>query len=173
MSSATSLNRGTINCISAGPWAVTNNTMPAPTPTIDCHRNLLRAPIPRGSWCTSFFQSSNQPITPKPIQVPSAIHTNRLPRSAHNRVDRAIEIKMRAPPIVGVPTLLKWVGGPSGRIVSLICKRPSRSIIRGPTMKQINIAVTTPQIARNVRYRNTLNPLNSTANCSKAQFNIS
>ncbi len=46
----------------------------------------------------------------------TAIHTNGFVRSAHNNVGTNAAIRIRTPPIVGVPALARCDCGPSWRI---------------------------------------------------------
>ena len=73
-----------------------------------CHMNFSREGMPSGSLRTTLRQSSAQPMAPNPKVTIITIQTKRLPRSAHNRVDKAIASKISTPPIVGVPLLIKW-----------------------------------------------------------------
>ena len=75
----------------------------------DCQKNFSRERMPSGSLLTTLRQSSAQPMAPKPSVTPNTIHTKRLVRSNHNKVETAIENKINTPPMVGVPPLLRWV----------------------------------------------------------------
>jgi hypothetical protein len=56
-------------------------------------------------------------MAPKARVTSSATHTARLERSAHSRVAAAMATSSSAPPMVGVPALMRWVSGPSLRTV--------------------------------------------------------
>src|SRR5688572_12295231 len=64
---------------------------------------------------------------------------------------------MSAPPIVGVPDLMRCVDGPSSRTAWPILKAVSLRIIAGPTMKEIASAVSAASTTRSVMYEKTLN----------------
>ena len=64
-----------------------------------------RERIPSGSLRTTLRQSSTHPIAPNPKVTSITIHTNRLVKSAHNKVEVPMPIKINTPPIVGVPLL--------------------------------------------------------------------
>ena len=113
---ATVLKNGTISCVSCGLCAVQNRARPAPSAPTDCQKYFQRAGRPRGFFSITLRQSSTQPTAPNTTSTPRVIHTKRLLRSAHSRVEMAIEIRIRPPPMVGVPALLRWLLGPSSRI---------------------------------------------------------
>ena len=73
---------------------------------------------------------------------------NRLSRSAHSSVVTAIETRISAPPIVGVPALIRCVCGPSSRTDWPICIRVSHAIIRGPMTNEMTSAVIVASTAR-------------------------
>ena len=91
-------------------------------------------------------------MTPNNIVTNNTTHIYRLFKSAHNKVLIAIATRIKAPPIVGVPDLLKCDCGPSSRITWPICLKLKRRIIVGPTIKAMPKAVITPRIALSVRY---------------------
>ena len=72
--------------------------------------------MPLGSRLTILIQSSHQPIAPKPSITTSTTHTYLLRRSAHSSTEAAMLVRIRAPPMVGVPALEKCDCGPSLRI---------------------------------------------------------
>ena len=84
----------------------------ATTPMADCQKYFSRERMPSGSLRTTLRQSSTQPIAPNPSVTISTIQIKRLFRSAHNRVETVIEIRINTPPMVGVPLLLRWVSMP-------------------------------------------------------------
>src|SRR3990167_4535915 len=84
----------------------------ASSPITDCQKYFSRERIPSGSLCTTLRQSSAQPIAPKPKVTSNTIQTKRLDRSAHNRVETAMDSRISTPPMVGVPLLLRWVSMP-------------------------------------------------------------
>ena len=61
-----------------------------------------------------------------------------------------IPIRMRTPPIVGVPAFVLWACGPSSRMCWPICSRRSRSIIHGPRTSTRKSAVRLATAVRNV-----------------------
>ena len=70
--------------------------------------------------------------------------------------------RMSAPPIVGVPLLIKCDAGPSARTTWPICLRRSSRMNHGDRRKAKSIAVTVAAIVRNGTYRKTLrNPSQS------------
>src|SRR5450830_821055 len=79
----------------------------ASRPMSDCQKYFSRERMPSGSLCTTLRQSSAQPIAPKPSVTSSTIHTNRLLRSTHKSVEIEIHSKIKTPPMVGVPLLLR------------------------------------------------------------------
>ena len=62
-----------------------------------------------------------------------------------------IATSMRAPPIVGVPSLTRWVLGPQSRTACPKCMARSRRIIQGPAAKPMKSAVSAAMSARSVR----------------------
>ena len=90
--------------------------MPAARPSSDCNAYLVRERMPFGSRLTILIQSSHQPIAPKPSMIASTTHTYLLRRSAHSSTEAAIDSRISAPPMVGVPALEKCDCGPSLRI---------------------------------------------------------
>ena len=60
----------------------------------------------------------------------------------------AIDTRISAPPIVGVPALARCVCGPSSRTAWPIFIRVSQEIVRGPTTKEITSAVIVASTAR-------------------------
>ena len=62
--------------------------------------------MPSGSLLTTFRQSSDQPMAPKPSVTTNTIQTKRLVQSAHSKVDTAMHNSINTPPMVGVPLLL-------------------------------------------------------------------
>ena len=89
---------------------------------------------------------------PKPTVTPSTIQTYGLVTSAHRIVETVSAIRIRKPPIVGVPFLrIRWLGGPSSRIgCPSRCTERSQAIRLGPKMKLISSEVTTAPPERNV-----------------------
>ena len=63
----------------------------------------------------------------------------------------AIDTMISAPPIVGVPALVRCVRGPSSRTAWPIFMRVSHAIMRGPTTNEITSAVMHASTARSVR----------------------
>ena len=63
-----------------------------------------------------------------------------------------IAARISAPPIVGVPALLRCVCGPSERTRWPTWYSASQRIMRGPTSNEIASAVSAARIARSVRY---------------------
>ena len=61
-----------------------------------------------------------------------------------------METRISAPPIVGVPALVRCVCGPSSRTDWPIFIRDSQPIIRGPTMNEMKSAVMHASTARSV-----------------------
>ena len=47
-------------------------------------------------------------MAPNASVTNNTIHTNRLDRSTHIKVEKEIDSKINTPPMVGVPDLLKW-----------------------------------------------------------------
>ena len=123
----------------------------ARTPTSDCQKNFCRAESPFGLRRTTLRQSSTQPIAPNARVTSSTTQTNRFVRSPQRSVVTAIETRISAPPIVGVPALGRWVCGPSSRTDWPIFIRESHAIIRGPTMNEMKRAVMHASTARSVR----------------------
>ena len=68
--------------------------------------------MPSGSLRTTLRQSSTQPMAPKPRVTNNTIHTKRLDRSNHNKVETEMQIKISTPPMVGVPDLLRCASTP-------------------------------------------------------------
>jgi hypothetical protein len=62
-------------------------------------------------------------------------------RLLHKIVVIKIEVKINAPPIVGVPLLDKWLIGPQGLIICPNCILLSQVIIFGPTNNDISSEV--------------------------------
>src|SRR6185312_11927985 len=120
----------------------------ATTPIIDCQKNFERADRPFGFFATTLRQSSTQPTAPKPSVTSSTTQTKRLSRSAHKSVVIAIETRISAPPIVGVPAFVRCVCGPSLRTDWPMRIRVSQLIIRGPTRNEITSAVIVASTAR-------------------------
>ncbi len=63
-----------------------------------------------------FCQSSTNPMAQK---LTATARVNQMRGSVsfvHSRVETTIAARMRSPPMVGVPALLKWPSGPSSRI---------------------------------------------------------
>ena len=110
----------------------------ATRPISDCQPNFTRAGRPFGLRCTTLRQSSTQPTAPKPPITSSTTHTKRLSRSAHSSVVIAIDTRISAPPIVGVPAFARCVCGPSSRTAWPIFMRVSHAIIRGPITNEIS-----------------------------------
>ena len=90
-------------------------------------------------------------MAPKPSVTSSVTQTKRLARSPQSNVVTAIETRMSAPPMVGVPAFARCVCGPSSRTAWPIFIRVSQAITRGPTMNEMNSAVMQPSTARSVR----------------------
>ena len=106
--------------------------------------------IPFGSRRTIFTQSSYQPIAPKPIITASTTHTYLLRRSAHSSTDASTVSRISAPPMVGVPALVKCVCGPSVRI-GWPLNSASLRIIAGPHHSDSDNAVSALRMPRKVR----------------------
>ena len=87
---------------------------------------------------------------PKPRVTQSNTQINRLDKSAHNKVEIAIPIKINTPPIVGVPVFTKCVLGPSLRTACPTFKIVSLRITQGPKLSPINRAVRVAITALNV-----------------------
>src|SRR3990172_8592750 len=81
----------------------------ATRPITDCQKYFSRADSPFGLRGPTLHYSSAEPIAPKPSVTASTIHTKRLDQSAQRTVVTAIETRMRAPPIVGVPAFARCV----------------------------------------------------------------
>ena len=79
----------------------------ATSPMTDCQRYFSRERMPSGSLCTTLRQSSTQPMAPKPNVTSNTIQTKRLLKSTHSSVEMAMQNKIRTPPMVGVPLLLR------------------------------------------------------------------
>ena len=77
----------------------------ATRPMMDCQKYFSRERMPSGSLLTTLRQSSTQPMAPKPSVTMSTIHTKRLDRSNHSRVEIAMDSRISTPPMVGVPLL--------------------------------------------------------------------
>ena len=60
----------------------------------------------------------------------------------------AIDTRISAPPIVGVPALIRCVCGPSSRTAWPMRMRASHAIIRGPTRNEMTSAVIVASTAR-------------------------
>jgi hypothetical protein len=88
-------------------------------------------------------------------------------------VRAAIDTRISAPPIVGVPALIRCVCGPSSRTAWPIRMRASHAIIRGPTRNEMTSAVIVARTARSEMYENTLNARTSLASHSESQSSIS
>jgi len=56
---------------------------------------------------------------------------------------------MRAPPIVGVPDLMRWLSGPSVRTTWPICLRCSSRMNHGERKNEMNIAEAAAAMMRN------------------------
>ncbi len=95
---------------------------------------------------------------PKASVTVSTIQTNRFVRSAHRSVPAATAMRIRAPPIVGVPIFPRCEPGPSSRTTWPIWRAASIRIIEGPTNSAIVSAVSAANMARSVRYPKTRNP---------------
>ena len=78
------------------------------------------------------------------------IHTKRFDRSAHSSVATPIEIRISAPPMVGVPDLVRWVCGPSVRTAWPILSAVSLRISEGPNISPIASEVSVASTARSV-----------------------
>src|SRR6185437_1421660 len=64
---------------------------------------------------------------------------------------------MSAPPMVGVPVLMRWLRGPSSRTACPILYVVRRRIIAGPTMKEMSSELSAASTTRSVMYVKTLN----------------
>ena len=84
--------------------------------------------------------------TPKRIQIYGFAQ---LP---HNRVDTVMAVRIREPPIVGVPFLTRWVCGPSVRTACPHLSAVSLRIVHGPNIRENAKAVNAAMTARNVVY---------------------
>jgi len=80
----------------------------------------------------------------------STIQTKRFCRSAQSSVAMPREIRIRAPPMVGVPALTRWVSGPSLRTAWPIFLAASQRIRLGPRTKEMVRAVMVASTARRV-----------------------
>ena len=107
--------------------------------------------MPLGSRLTIFSQSSYQPIAPKAAITASTSHTYLLRRSPHSNTEAATEIRISAPPMVGVPALEKWVLGPSSRIGWPPLYWARRRITAGPHHSDSSNAVSAARMPRKVR----------------------
>jgi hypothetical protein len=63
--------------------------------------------------------------------------------------------KIRHPPMVGVPALSLWLGGPSSRMTWPICMALSRWMTQFPKMKMSTREESVATMVRKVMYRNT------------------
>ncbi len=73
-----------------------------------------------------------------------------LSTSPQSRVGTRIPVRMRTPPMVGVPALAWWPCGPSSRMYWPIWRRRSRSIMKGPSTSTRKSAVRLAMAVRNV-----------------------
>ena len=89
-------------------------------------------------------------MAPKPKVTASTAQTKRLPRSDHSSVAISIEISTSAPPMVGVPALVRCDFGPSSRTDWPILEAVSLRITSGPVSNDIASAVRQASTARNV-----------------------
>jgi hypothetical protein len=120
-------------------------------PSTDCQKYFQREARPLGSLATTLRQSSTQPMAPKPKVTSITTQTKRLVRSAQSSTVIAIDTRISAPPIVGVPLLARCDFGPSSRTDWPILYSVSLRIIAGPTIRQMNTAVIVASTARSVR----------------------
>ena len=120
-------------------------------PITDCQKYFQREGRPREFFSTTLRQSSTQPMTPKPTRVSSATQTYSFDRSPHSSVVTVTDTRISAPPMVGVPALIRWVCGPSSRTDWPIFSAVSLRITAGPTMKEMVRAVSVASTARRVR----------------------
>src|SRR5699024_8557951 len=105
------LKNGTISSVSAGVCALKYKISAAANAPPDCQKYFHRAGKPRGSFSTTMRQSSTQPTAPKSNNTPVVIHTKRLLKSAHSKVESTMATIIKPPPIVGVPDFFKWLSG--------------------------------------------------------------
>ena len=79
-------------------------------------------------------------------------HSRRLERSPQSSVVRHIDTRISAPPMVGVPALVRCERGPSSRTAWLILYAVSLRITSGPASSEIASAVSVASTARKVMY---------------------
>ncbi len=85
--------------------------------------------------------------------VAITIHTCGLAESHHSNVDTTVVKRIRRPPMVGVPALLKWLmpaTSTSCRTIWPILKARKRPIIHRPSSSDRKKAVPAPMKARKV-----------------------
>ena len=80
---------------------------------IDCQKILFFADKPSLDLNLILRRSSIQPNTPNAIDVRKATHKYLFSKSPQRITLRKIELRIRVPPIVGVPCLVRCVSGPS------------------------------------------------------------
>ena len=91
-----------------------------------------------------------KPRAPIATKVSSASTVYQLVNSAHSSVETPADMTIRAPPIVGVPALGRWVAGPSARTTWPMRNRLSPRMVIGPSTKASTSDVTSAPAARNV-----------------------
>jgi hypothetical protein len=87
---------------------------------------------------------------PKPRVTTSTVHTYLLLRSPQSSVVMAMAIRIRTPPMVGVPDLTRCVCGPSLRTAWPIFLAASQRMTRGPAAKEMSSAVIAASTVRSV-----------------------
>jgi hypothetical protein len=145
------LKKGTISSIWAGTVAVRPRKAAAPRAIAEVQKYFQRLASPFGSRYTTLRQSSTQPTAPKPRVTKSTTHTYLLLRSAHSSVVTTMEIRISAPPIVGVPALVRCDLGPSSRTAWPIFLAASQRITGGPNNSDNSSAVPAASMVRSVR----------------------
>ncbi|MEM4408579.1 MAG: hypothetical protein QXI19_07540 [Candidatus Caldarchaeum sp.] len=76
---------------------------------------------------------------------------------AQRRVEKVVAVIMKIPPIVGVPSLDLWEGGPSSLIFSLSCNFERYLMVIDPNAKLRIKAVRPAPNERKVMYLNMFN----------------
>ena len=89
-------------------------------------------------------------MVPKASVTRSTTHTRRFDRSPQNSVVRLIDTRISAPPMVGVPALVRCERGPSSRTAWPILYAVSLRITYGPRISDTASAVRQASTARSV-----------------------
>ena len=121
-------------------------------PMSDCQKYFSRERMPSGSFKTTLRQSSTQPMAPKPRVTIITTHTKRLDQSNQRNVDRAMDSRISAPPMVGVPRLARCSWMPYSRMGWPILSSVSLRMTMGPRIRPMITAVMAAITARKVRY---------------------